>query len=119
VIYHLARRDEWLSAPDRPYAPASLADDGFIHCSADEATALAVCNTFFRDAGDLVALLIDEHKLDVAVRWEAPDPSPPPGVAADTLFPHVYGPINRRAVPATMTVQRDQNGRARGLRPLI
>lgn len=116
MIYHLARRDAWLRAPDRPYAPVSLADDGFIHCSADEATTLAVCNAFFGDVrGELVALLIDERRLDVAVRWE--DPSPPPGVRPETLFPHVYGPIRRAAVAAAMTVQRDEDGHAVGLVP--
>ncbi len=62
-----------------------------------------------------MVLLIDEHKLDVIVRGEAASPLPPPGVAADTLFPHVYGRINRDAVERMMEVRRDTDNRAVGL----
>ena len=79
VIYHVVALDDWLAVPDRPYAPASLSDEGFVHCSPDEAVTLAVVNGFYRDTpGPLMALLIDEHKLDVMIRWEAADPAPPP-----------------------------------------
>ena len=116
MIYHLVALDDWLAVPDRPYTPASLSDEGFIHCSPDEAATLAVANAFYRDtAGPLMALLIDEHKLDVMIRWEAADPATPPGVAPGTLFPHIYGRINRDAVEEIMEVQRDGEGRAVGL----
>jgi uncharacterized protein (DUF952 family) len=116
VIYHVVALDDWLALPDRPYSPASLADDGFVHCSPDEATILAVASAFYWDTpGPLMALLIDEHKLDVMVRWEPADPAPPPGVAPGTVFPHVYGRITRDAVEAMMEVQRDEDGRAMGL----
>ena len=116
VIYHVVALDDWLALPDRPYAPASLSDEGFVHCSSDEAVTLAVASAFYRDVpGPLMALLIDEHKLDVLVRWEAADPAPPPGVASGTLFPHVYGRINRDAVEGMMEVERDGEGHAVGL----
>jgi uncharacterized protein (DUF952 family) len=70
---------DWLAVPDRPYAPPSLTDEGFVHCSPDEAITLVVASAFYRDTpGLLMALLIDEHKLDVTVRWEAASPVPPP-----------------------------------------
>lgn len=116
MIFHIVPLDDWLATPDRPYAPASLAQDGFVHCSPDEETTLAVARAFYADApSPLLALLIDEHKLDVMVRWEAADPAPPPGVPAETLFPHVYGPISRDAVEGMMEVERDETGRATGL----
>ncbi|WFB10264.1 DUF952 domain-containing protein [Streptomyces sp. LX-29] len=116
MIYHLVRLDDWLVAPDRPYAPASLAEDGFVHCSPDESTTLAVANAFFREVpGPLMALMIDEHRLDVLVRWEAADPEPPPGVGPEVLFPHVFGHINRTAVVGMLEVERDAEGRATGL----
>lgn len=119
MIYHLTPLDEWLAAPGRPYAPAGLTADTYVHCSPDEAVTIAVANTFFRETdGMLVALLIDEMKLDVMLRWEAADPEPPPGVAASTLFPHVYGPIPRDAVEGVLEVLRDENGRYCGLVPL-
>lgn len=112
VILHLTPLDDWLETPDRPYTPASLAVEGFVHCSPDEETALAVANTrFHRVQGPLMVLLIDEDALDAPVRWEAPAPEPPPGVAPDTLFPHVYGPVNRTAVAGMLEVERDGDGR--------
>ncbi|GGO95228.1 DUF952 domain-containing protein [Wenjunlia tyrosinilytica] len=113
MIFHLVPLDDWLKAPDRPYAPASLADDGFVHCSPDEETTLAVANAFYRDVrGPLMVLLIDEDALDARVRWEAADPAPPPGCREDTEFPHVYGRINRTAVAGMLEVERDEDGNA-------
>ncbi|MER0246148.1 DUF952 domain-containing protein [Streptomyces sp. HSW2009] len=118
MIFHVVPLDDWLTAPDRPYAPSSLADDGFVHCSPDEATTLAVATAYFRDTvGPLMVLLIDEEKLDPMVRWEAADPEPPPGVPDTTRFPHVYGHVNRGAVAGMMEVERDADGRAVGLGP--
>lgn len=119
MIYHVVALGDWLEAPDRPYAPGSLPDDGFVHCSPDAATTLAVCNAFYRDSPDpLVALCIDEDRLGVPIRWEAADPAPPPGVDPDTRFPHVYGPIARAAVGAVLRVERDAAGRALSLTPV-
>lgn len=116
MIFHVVALDDWLTAPDLPYTPASLAQDRFVHCSPDEHVALAVASAFYRDTpGPLMVLLIDEHKLDAVVRWEPPCPMPPPSIAPDALFPHVYGWINRDAVQGMMEVQRDADGHAIGL----
>jgi uncharacterized protein (DUF952 family) len=116
VIFHVVALDDWLAVPDRPYAPASLSEEGFVHCSPDEAVTLGVASAFYPGTpGPLMVLLIDEHKLDVPVRWEVASPVPPPGVAPGTLFPHVYGRINRDAVEGLMEVQRDVDGRGVGL----
>ncbi len=117
MIFHVVPLDDWLRSPDRPYAPPSLAEDGFIHCSPDEPTALAVADAFYREAvGPLMVLLIDESALDAAVRWEPPEPAPPPGAAADTLFPHVYGRVNRTAVAGMLEVEREADGHAVALK---
>ncbi len=116
MIYHVVPLEDWLAFPDRPYSPASLTGDGFVHCSPDEKTTLAVATAFYRETpGPLMALLIDEDKLDVPVRWEAADPAPPPGAAPGTRFPHVFGPINRDAVEGMMEITRDEDRRATGL----
>jgi uncharacterized protein (DUF952 family) len=113
MIFHVVTLDDWLAVPDQPYASASLAEEGFVHCSPDESVTLAVVSAFYRDTrGPLMVLLIDEHKLDVVVRWEAASPVPLRGVTAGTLFPHVYGRINRDAVEGMMEVHRDADGRA-------
>ena len=115
MILHVVQLDDWLAVPDRPYAPASLIDDGFVYCSPDEASALAVASAFYREVpGPLMVLLIDETQLDSTVRWDRANPALP-GVAPSTLFPRVYGPISRDAVEGIMEVQRDDGGRATAL----
>ncbi|GHK00275.1 DUF952 domain-containing protein [Streptomyces sp. NPDC003753] len=117
MIYHVVPLADWNAAPDRPYAPASLAEDGFVHCSPDEETTLAVVNAFYRDTPrPLLALLLDESRLTARCEWERAVPAPPPGVAEGTLFPHVFGPVDRDAVTRILEVEWDQEGRAAGLK---
>ncbi|MBT2510036.1 DUF952 domain-containing protein [Streptomyces sp. ISL-98] len=117
MIYHVVTLGDWKALPDRPYAPASLAEDGFVHCSPDEETTLAVVNTFYRTAPrPLIVLLLDEGRLAARVEWEEAVPAPPPGAAKGTLFPHVFGPVNRDAVERILEIHWDEEGRARGLK---
>ncbi|MDF3297325.1 DUF952 domain-containing protein [Streptomyces tropicalis] len=116
MIYHVVPLAEWDTAPDRPYAPASLAEDGFVHCSPDERTTLAVVNAFYRSAPrPLLALLLDEDRLGSRLEWEAADPAPPPGATEGVAFPHVFGPIDRGAVVRVLEVRWDGEGRAASL----
>jgi uncharacterized protein (DUF952 family) len=100
VILHLL--PAWLSetmGADDDYLPAAYAADGFIHCSPSDEVMLAVANAYYAGGDeDLVVWDVDESELTAQVRWEPPDPAPPSGVAVGVLFPHVYGPIERRAV---------------------
>ncbi|MFB7449022.1 DUF952 domain-containing protein [Streptomyces sp. NPDC057027] len=116
MIYHVVTPAEWSARPEEPYAPASLAEEGFVHCSPDEPTTLAVVNAYFRGVtGPLLVLLLDESRLTARTEWEAAAPTPPPGVSEETLFPHVFGPIDRAAVDAVLEVTRDADGLATGL----
>ncbi|KAA0943101.1 MULTISPECIES: DUF952 domain-containing protein [Streptomyces] len=118
MIYHAVPLADWAARPEAPYAPASLAEDGFVHCSPDEATTLAVADAFYRDAPrPLLVLLLDEERLTARLEYEAADPVPPPGVAGDVLFPHLFGPIDRDAVERVLEVRWDAAGRAIGLEP--
>jgi uncharacterized protein (DUF952 family) len=112
VILHLVAAEEWEAQPlDQPYVPPSLAQEGFIHCTADEATLLAVANAFYRDVpGDVLVLEIDELRLASEVRREPADPTPPPGVSQDVRFPHVFGPIERHAIVRVRRTIRDTGG---------
>ncbi|MEU2236714.1 MULTISPECIES: DUF952 domain-containing protein [Streptomyces] len=116
MIYHVVTPAEWSARPEEPYAPASLAEEGFVHCSPDEPTTLAVVNAFYRSASrPLLVLLLDESRLTARTEWEAAAPTPPPGVSEETLFPHVFGPIDRAAVDEVLQVVWDADGRATGL----
>lgn len=117
MIYHVAPLDDWLREPGRPYATGSLLTDGFIHCSPDEQTALSVANAGFRDApGPLMALLIEESLVEPMVKWEPAGPAPEGGTPG-TLFPHVYGRLNRSAVVGLEKLHRGPDGRWATLEP--
>ena len=119
MIYHVVTLGDWSARPEAPYAPPSLAKDGFVHCAPDEASTLAVVNAFYRSAPrPLLALLLDEARLTAELRFEAADPAPPPGVGADVLFPHLFGPVDRDAVERVLEIQWDDDGRAAGLKPV-
>lgn len=109
MLLHVVPEPEWSAAPGHPYRPASLASEGFVHCSADEDTALAIADAHYRDVpGPLLLLALDEALLTAEVRWEGPE---------GRLFPHVYGPVDRAAVVDVREIRRDGAGRVTGLAP--
>ncbi|MBO2455580.1 DUF952 domain-containing protein [Actinomadura barringtoniae] len=97
TLLHIAERRHWESAEasGESYAMSTLgrtlADEGFIHCSADQAQAEGVLANFYTavDRADLVLLIIDPARLGSEVRHEPAD---------GQLFPHIYGPIPLTAV---------------------
>lgn len=108
TVLHLTTLAAWRGSAG-PITPAG--QDAFVHCSPDDATTLAVAGTLFAEATEpLVALTVDTARLGPEVRWEAPDPAPPAGTPEGTLFPHVYGPIDRSAVTAVRYLRRDPRG---------
>ena len=110
ILHLLAAADAADTGP--VYVPATYAADGFVHCTDDDATLLVVANAYSRERSvPMVAWTIDTDELTSEVRWEAPAP-PDGSVPADTpiRFPHVYGPISRRAVIATRALRRDRDG---------
>jgi len=89
-IYHIVREPQWQAATQTGgYRGDTLDTEGFIHCSSREQV-LDTANRFFRGAPDLVLLEIDEGLLRSPVRYE-------PG-GEESLFPHIYGPLNLDAV---------------------
>ncbi|GGU56079.1 DUF952 domain-containing protein [Streptomyces lavendofoliae] len=108
MLLHIAPAAEW-AGPGVPHRPASLASEGFVHCSPDEETALAVADAHYRDVpGPLLLLDLDEARLTAEVRWEG---------SGGRLFPHVYGPLDPAAVTGVREVRRDAAGRVTGLAP--
>jgi hypothetical protein len=108
-IYHLLPYATWQTIPaGGSYAPESLASEGFVHFSGDEATLLAVANAFYREAtGPMVVLAVDPSRLTAEVRWEPAED----GRLASAQFPHVYGPVEHSAVIAVRHVRRAPDGR--------
>ena len=107
--FHLAPREMWAAAdPATAYEAASLASEGFIHCT-DGVSALG--ETFDRyyaaDPRPFLAMTVDLDALDVPWRYDVPD-SP---------YPHIYGPVARSAILAVSRVDRTPDGRFEGLLP--
>lgn len=101
--FHLVPVTVWTAADAAaPYAAASLATEGFAHCT-DGLDELAA--TFDRhyatDPRAFLALALDLDALDVAWRYDVPG-SP---------YPHIYGPIARSAIVAIGRLERDGSGR--------
>ncbi|HET7501042.1 MAG TPA: DUF952 domain-containing protein [Kofleriaceae bacterium] len=99
LLLHITTQAAWDAARAAgDYRPASLATEGFIHCSTP-AQAVATADQFFAGRTDLVLLCIDEARVAPLVRYEAPAPvggaSDP---RADQLFPHLHGPLPLDAV---------------------
>lgn len=116
MIWYLLPLPQWRSAGQSPYVPGTQEAAPFVHASPDEEVMLAVANAFYAGATEpLVVLGLDPGRLRAPVRWEPADPAPPPGVPETTMFPHVYGPLERAAVAEVRYARRDVAGRYTGL----
>ncbi|MCS0638310.1 DUF952 domain-containing protein [Streptomyces sp. LP05-1] len=105
MLFHVVPPRDWTAAPGEPYAPASLAAEGFVHCSDGEAAALAVAEAYYREVpGPLLLVGLDEARLTAPVRREGG-------------YPHVYGPVERTAVTAVRELRRAPDGRVTGTAP--
>lgn len=94
MLLHIANDEVWATAVANggDYAPASLAEQGFVHCSYPWQLA-EVANRRFADRARLQVLVIDEGRLPVEVRVEGVED-------IRERFPHVYGPVPVGAVVA-------------------
>ncbi len=89
TIVHLCPRKDWEEAKNQgEYKAASLATEGFIHCSRPDQL-LEVANRYYQEVQDLVLLWIDPEKIKPEVCWEESD---------GAIFPHIYGVLNLDAV---------------------
>jgi uncharacterized protein (DUF952 family) len=99
-LYHLIAEADWLQAAD-PYAPPSLQQEGFIHCSSAEQVN-GTLQRFFSGRRDMLLLKIDPAALPVAARWEEGEPG--------VLFPHLYAALPLTAVERVERIQPTADG---------
>jgi uncharacterized protein (DUF952 family) len=102
VIYHIALAADWAQAQrDGQYTISTrgrtLAEEGFIH-AATAAQVNQVADAYYRDAPDLVLLVIDTERLGPELRYD-----PVPG--QEQPYPHIYGPLNADAVVEVRSFQ--------------
>jgi uncharacterized protein (DUF952 family) len=90
-IYHITTQEDWNAAQTADaYTTESLAREGFIHCSRrDQILATAV--RFYSKRTGLMLLCIDPRAVIAPIRNENLE-------GGETLFPHIYGPLNLSAV---------------------
>jgi glutathione S-transferase len=98
LIYHIAEAADWEQAQrDGQYTMSTrgrtLAEEGFIHASTAAQVPL-VAAAYYRDAPDLVLLVIDTERVGPELRYEQVPGQPDP-------YPHIYGPLNLDAVLET------------------
>jgi uncharacterized protein (DUF952 family) len=108
MILHILRRADWKAALARGvYAPASLATEGFIHCSTTHQI-VHTANRYYRGQPGLILLCIDESRLETGPTYEPPKPALDRTLAS--LFPHLYGPLNLDAVVRVIDFPSDADG---------
>ena len=106
VIYHITTADAWAAAQaDGEYEAPSLADEGFIHCSGDEAQTLRVVARRFAGVSGLIVLNVEVIRLKAEVKHE-------PGGSGE-IYPHIYGKINLDAVVRIRDLTLEADGRHR------
>jgi uncharacterized protein (DUF952 family) len=102
LIYHIAEAADWERAQrDGQYTMSTrgrtLAEEGFIHASTAAQVPL-VAAAYYRDAPDLVLLVIDTERVGPELRYEQVPGQP-------DSYPHIYGPLNLDAVIETRPFQ--------------
>ncbi|MEX2237849.1 MAG: DUF952 domain-containing protein [Dehalococcoidia bacterium] len=103
MIYHLIPTSDYARLKDTAeYRPESLSEEGFIHCTGDLDTLVAVANDYFGSLEEpLLVLQIAVEQVEAPVVWEAPATGPAAGrehLGRARTFPHIYGPLNLSAV---------------------
>lgn len=111
TLLHLLPLSVLQSDRTEPIRPASLNQEGFVHCSPDVSTTLAVANNLHQGMTEpMVAVELDPDRLTAPVRWETASPTPPPGADPDLKFPHVYGPLDRSSIVTVHFARRGADG---------
>jgi uncharacterized protein (DUF952 family) len=103
MILHIAHESEWLAAvPLGLYRADSLETEGFIHCSTVEQV-LGPANEMFHGQDGLVLLAIDPEKVGAPIIYED-------CYESGQEFPHIYGPLEVKAVKAVIPFPPQQDG---------
>ncbi len=90
-IYHVTTKEEWAAAQLKgQYESATLATEGFIHCST--ATQVpGVLERYYKGRTGLVKLKIEKSKVERPLIFELAG-------SINEVFPHIHGAINLNSV---------------------
>ena len=102
-IFHITRQVDWDRAiQDRSYRADTLETQGFIHCSTKEQI-IQTANTYYHAKTGLILLCINSNEVRSEIRFENLE-------GGDTMFPHIYGPLNLEAVIKSYKFEPEQDG---------
>lgn len=103
-IYHIIPKRVWNKAQkEKTYAPETLAEEGFIHCSYDNDLGESA-NRYFEGQDALYILEIDPKKVSAEVKYEESH-------TRHAIFPHIYGELNLDAVVRIHRLEADKEGK--------
>ena len=103
-LLHIAERQSWAAAVHSgEYRPASLNQEGFIHCSLLEQV-VPVADSLYRGRKGLVLLLIDPAQVPAEIRYED-------CYQSGQEFPHICGPLPVEAVKQILDFPPGPDGR--------
>ena len=102
LTYHLVAQETWKAlAADADYAPASLATEGFVHCTDGVEGLRGSGDRFYRDdPRPFLVATIDLDRLGDAWRYDD----------AERRFPHIYRAIPQEAVIRIVPAPRADDG---------
>lgn len=109
ATFHLVPAAVWVAAdPNSAYLAASLATEGFVHCTDGEEELLATASRHYRlDPRPFVVLSLD---LDlILARWTVDDSA--------GIYPHIHGPVDRQAIIDVAPLMRADDGRFLAIGP--
>jgi uncharacterized protein (DUF952 family) len=102
-LFHILPAAAWRAACESgEYAPDSLADEGFVHCSYAGQVG-AVADALYRDRPGLVVVELDPDRIGAPVLVED-------SYGSGEAFPHVYGAIRTAAAVAVRPLSAGAGG---------
>ncbi|MGH2631838.1 MAG: DUF952 domain-containing protein [Tepidiformaceae bacterium] len=106
-IYHMLPAAEWAAfraSGASEYRAASLAAEGFMHCTVGERNLIGVATRYYAadPTSGWTVLVIDPARVSSEVRWQ-PQPD---GLA----YPHIHGPLNGDAILEARPFPRTAGG---------
>jgi uncharacterized protein (DUF952 family) len=102
VTLHLVPEDVWLTQKDGArYLPNGFSSEGFIHCTHGDDSVIEVGNRYYRDdPRPYLVLEVDLEQVVAPVIYEDDE----------RRFPHIYGPLERRAIRRVSRIERTADG---------
>ena len=101
IIFHITDSDSWKKNNEGDqYFAQSLEQIGFIHCCLEDQINF-VLERWFPGVSDLLLISLESEKILSKVVFENLE-------GGETLFPHVYGPIQASAIVSVKPIKKEE-----------